>query len=101
MIKEAPLRYTVTFYVEADNREALRAAMEYVAAYIADGVTGYVCGSYLCICRPKVEWNSDSQLIVMSCVKRTARVVAKSLVKAYTRYGGKAMQIVRCEMYKP
>ncbi len=100
MIKETPLRFITTFHIDADSREALEAAVKYVAAYVADGITGYACGSYLCICKPKVEWKSDGQLIVMSCVKHTARVIVKLLVKAYFQCGGKTIRIVKCEEYR-
>jgi hypothetical protein len=99
MFKEVPLRYVVTFHISADSREALEAAVRYMMAYITDGMTGYVCGSYLCTCKPKVEWVGN-QLTVMSCVKRTARAVVRLLVKAYTWHGGKAIQIVKCEKYR-
>jgi hypothetical protein len=100
MFKEAPLRYTATFYVEADSREALEAAIEYVSKYMADGVVGYVCGPYACVCKAKIEWDGV-RLTVRSCLKRTAHVVAKLLVEAYGWFGGKAIQIVKCEEYRP
>jgi hypothetical protein len=99
MIKEAPLRYIVTFYVEADSREALEAAIAHVSKYMTDGVVGYVCGPYACVCRAKIEWDG-ARLTVSSCLKRTAHVVAKLLVKAYGWFGGKAIQIVKCEEYR-
>jgi hypothetical protein len=100
MFKDVPLRYVVTFHVDADSREALEAAVRYVMVYMADGMTGYVCGSHLCICRPKVEWDGGSQLVVRSCVKRTAYAVAKLLVKAYSQHGGRTIRIVRCEKHQ-
>ncbi len=101
MVKEAPLRYTAVFHVEADDREALEAAVAYVSKYMADGVVGYACGSHVCVCRAKIEWDGAARLTVSSCLKRTAHIVAKLLVKAYGWFGGKAIQIVKCEEYKP
>jgi len=100
MIKKAPLRYTATFYVEADSREALEAAIEYVAKHVADGWVMYACGPYVCACRAEIEWDGG-RLTVRSCLKRTARVVAKLLVEVYNWFGGKAIQVVKCENYKP
>jgi hypothetical protein len=100
MIREAPLRHTITFRIEADNYEALKAAVEYVMAFVADSTTGYVCGSHLCICKPKAEWDGNSQLIVKSCVKRAAYAVAKLLAKMYSQHGGRMIRIVKCEEYR-
>ncbi len=100
MIREAPLKYTVVFYVEADNRKALEAAVAYVAKYMADGLVGYVCGSRACVCKAKVDWDG-TRLTVKSCKKRTAHVVAKLLAKAYSWYGGKTIRLIKCEEYKP
>jgi hypothetical protein len=100
MIREAPLRYTATFYVEADNFKALEAAVAYVAKHMSSGWVVYACGPYICTCKAKIEWDG-SRLTVRSCLKRTLSIVAKLLVKAYAWYGGKAIQIVRCETYKP
>ncbi len=100
MIKEGPLRYAVTFYIEADSREALEVAVEYVAKHVEDDLVGYVCGAYACACKAKVEWDG-TRLTIRSCVKRTARVVAKLLAKAYAWYGGKTIRLIKCEEYKP
>jgi hypothetical protein len=100
MIREASLRYVATFRVEADSREALEAAVRYVAKHVGDGAAMYACGSYLCICNVKVEWDG-TQLTVRSCKKSTARVVAKWLLKAYAWYGGKSIRLIKCEEYKP
>jgi len=100
MIKEAPLKYTAVFYVEADSREVLEAAVDYVVKYVADGVVGYVCGPYACVCKIALEWDG-THLTVKSYKKRTAHIVAKLLVKAYSWYGGKSIRLVKCEEYKP
>ena len=99
MFREAPLRYVVTFCAEADSREALEAAVEYVSKYLADGWVGYVCGPYVCVCKAEAEWDGE-RLTVKTCTKRSVRVVAKLLVKAYAWYGGKTMQLVNCGEYR-
>jgi len=100
MFREAPLKYVVTFHVEVDTKEALEAAVEYVAKHIAGGWVGYVCGPYACVCKAKLEWDG-SRLTVRSCVKRTAHVVAKLLIKAYVQRGGKSIRLIKCEEYRP
>jgi len=100
MIREASLRYAATFYVEADSREALEAAVKYVMEHVKDGVAMYACGRYVCVCKVKLEWDGN-QLTVRSCKKRAAHVVAKWLLKAYSWYGGKSIRLVKCEEYKP
>jgi hypothetical protein len=94
MIREAPLRYAVTFYVEADNYEALKAAVEYVAKRMEIGRVVYACGRYACFCRVKVEWDG-SRLTVRSCMKRAVRAAVKLLVEAYSWFGGKSIQVVK------
>jgi len=91
MIREAPLKHTAVFYVEADNYEALEAAVEYVARRMEIGKVVYACGPYACFCRTELEWAGE-RLTVRSCMKRAA---VKLLVEAYSRFGGKAIQIVR------
>jgi len=94
MIKEAPLKYTVVFYVEADNCEALEAAVEYVMRRLEGGLVGYACDPHACICKVEVEWGGG-WLVVRTCTERAAYTVAKLLVTAYTWLGGKAVQVVR------
>jgi hypothetical protein len=94
MIREMPLKYAAAFYVEADNYEALEAAVEYVARRMEIGKVVYACGPYACFCRTELEWN-DTWLTVKSCMKRAVDAAAKLLVEAYSRFGGKAIQIVR------
>ena len=101
MIKQAPLRYTITFHVEADNREALEAAVEHVMKYLADSIIGYVCGLYICACKAEIVWDGNGRLTVRSCLRRTARAVAKMLIEAYVRHGGKSIRLVRCEEFSP
>jgi hypothetical protein len=100
MIREASLRYAATFRVEADSQKALEAAVRYVMEHVKDGVVGYVCGPYVCVCRVEVEWDGE-RLMVKSCKKRTAHIVAKWLLKAYSWYGGKSIRLVKCEEYRP
>jgi len=94
MIKEAPLKYTAVFYVEADSREALEAAVEYVARRMEIGKVVYVCGPYVYVCKTELEWNA-TWLTVKSCMKRAVHAAAKLPVEAYGWFGGKAIQIVR------
>jgi hypothetical protein len=101
MIKEAPLKYTVTFYVEANRREALEAAVKYVMEHVKDGVAMYACGRSVCVCNAKVEWDGNNKLTVKSCLKRTANIVARWLLKAYVWHGGGSIRLVKCEEYKP
>ena len=99
MIKEAPLKYTVTFYVEANRREALEAAVKYVMEHVKDGVAMYACGRYVCVCKVKLEWDGE-RLTVRSCKKRTAHIVARWLLKAYVWHGGESMRLIKCEEYQ-
>jgi len=99
MFREASLKYVVTFRVEADTKEALEAAVEYVAKHMADGWVAYVCSPYVCTCKAKVEWDG-TRLTVKTCTKRSVRVVAKWLLKAYAWYGGKTIQLAKCEEYR-
>ncbi len=94
MIREAPLRYAAVFYVEADNHEALKAAVEYVAKRMEIGKIVYACGPYACFCRTELEWDGE-RLTVKSCMKRAVRAAVKLLVEAYSWLGGKAIQVVR------
>jgi hypothetical protein len=93
MIREAPLRYAAAFYVEADNYEALRAAVEYAARRMAVGKVVYACGPYVCVCRTELEWDGE-RLIVKSCMKRAVHVAVKLLIEAYGWFGGKSIQVV-------
>jgi hypothetical protein len=99
MIKEAPLKYTAVFYVEADRREALEAAVKYVMEHVKDGVVMYACGHSVCVCKVELEWDG-SRLAVKSCKKRTAHIVARWLLKAYSWHGGRSIQLVKCEEYR-
>jgi hypothetical protein len=94
MIREAPLRYVAVFYVEADNYEALEAAVEYVARRLEISKVVYACGPYACFCRTELEWDG-ARLTVRSCMKRAVDAAVKLLVEAYSRFGGKAIQVVR------
>jgi hypothetical protein len=94
MFKEAPLKYAAAFYVEADNYEALRAAVEHAARRMATGKVVYACGAYVCVCRTELEWGGE-RLIVKSCMKRAVRAAVKLLVEAYGWFGGKSIQVVR------
>jgi hypothetical protein len=94
MIREAPLKYAAAFYVEADNCEALRAAVEYAAKRMEIGKVVYACGPQACICKTRVEWGGE-RLIVKSCMKRAVRAAVKLLVEAYGWFGGKSIQVVR------
>jgi len=100
MIREASLKYTVAFHIEADSREALEAAVKYVMEHVEGGIAMYACNRYVCVCKVKLEWDG-SRLTVRSCVKRTAHVVAKLLIKAYVRHGGGSMRLIKCEEYRP
>jgi hypothetical protein len=99
-VREAPLKYTVVFYVEADRREALEAAVKYVMEYVKDGVAMYACGRHVCVCKVKLEWDGN-RLTVRSCVKLAVRIIAKRLAKAYIWHGGRSIRLVKCEEYKP
>jgi hypothetical protein len=94
MIREAPLKHTAVFYVEADNYEALEAAVEYVAKRLEIGKVVYACGPYACFCRTELEWDG-AWLTVRSCMKRAVDAAVKLLIEAYSRFGGKAIQVVR------
>jgi phosphosulfolactate synthase (CoM biosynthesis protein A) len=100
MIKEAPLKYTVVFYVEADRREALEAAVKYVMEYVKDGVAMYACGPYVCVCKVKLEWDGE-RLTVKTCLKRSVDTAVKWLLKAYVWHGGGSIRLIKCEEYKP
>ena len=100
MIREASLRYAATFYIEADSQEALEAAVKYVMEHVKDGVAMYACGRYVCVCKVKLEWDGE-RLTVRSCMKRTAHIVAKWLLKAYVWHGGGSIRLIKCEEYKP
>ena len=93
MIREAPLRYAAAFYVEADNCEALRAAVEYVAKRMEIGKVVYACDGYVCVCRTELEWDGE-RLVVKSCMRRAVHAAVKLLIEAYGWFGGKAMQVV-------
>ena len=94
MVRETPLKYVATFYVEADNYEALEAAVEYVMMRLGSGLVAYPCGGQACLCRVEVKWDG-SRLAVEACAERAAHAVAELLIRAYTWLGGKAVQVVR------
>jgi len=100
MIREAPLKYTAVFYVEADSRKALEATVEYVARRMEIGKVVYACDPYACFCRTRVEWD-DTWLTVKSCMKRAVHAAAKLLVEAYGWFGGKAIQLIKYKEYTP
>jgi hypothetical protein len=93
-----PLKYIAVFYVEADSREALEAAVAYAMKHLEGGLVGYACGMQACLCKAELEW-SGGRLTVRTCAERAAYAVAKLLVRAYTWLGGKAIQVVKCEEY--
>ena len=93
-----PLKYIAVFYVEADSREALEAAVAYAMMRLDGGLVGYVCGLQACFCKAELEWGGG-WLTVRTCAERAAYAVAKLLVRAYTWLGGKAIQVVKCEEY--
>jgi len=86
--------YAAAFYVEADSQEALGAAVDYVMRRLGGGFVAYVCGPRACLCRVEVKWDG-SRLEVEACSERAAFAVAKLLIRAYTWFGGKAVQVVR------
>ena len=94
MNKNASPIYAATFYVEADDQEALEAAVEYVMMRLGSGLVGYSCGPHACLCGVEVEWGGGL-LAVKTCSERAAFAVAKLLVRAYTWLGGKAVQVVK------
>ena len=100
MVREAALKYIATFYVEADDQEALEAAVEYVMRRLGSGLVGYSCGPYACLCRVEVEWGGG-WLTVKTCAESAAYAVAKLLVRAYTWLGGGAIQVVKYEERAP
>jgi len=100
MIEKASIKYAATFCVEADSQEALEAAVEYVMRRMSSGLVGCACGPQACACRAEVEWGGG-WLTVRTCAEQAAYSVAKLLVTAYTRLGGKAIQVVRCEECRP
>jgi hypothetical protein len=100
MIKEAPLKYTAVFYVEADSRETLETAVEYVARRLEIGKVVYACGPYVCVCKTELEWDG-TRLTVKSCIKRAVHAAAKLLVEAYGWFGGKAIQLIKYKEYTP
>jgi glutamine synthetase type III len=100
MIRETPLKYVVAFRVEADSREALEAAIDYVAKHMADGWVVYACGPHACVCKVKLEWDGE-RLTVKTCLKRSVDTTVKWLLKSYSWYGGKSIRLIKCEEYMP
>jgi len=101
MIREAPLRYVAVFRVEADSRETLEKAVTYAAKRFEIGKVVYACGPYhACFCHIKLEWDG-TRLTVRSCMKRAVDAAVKLLVKAYSRFGGKAIQLIKYKEYTP
>jgi hypothetical protein len=99
MTEEMPPKYAATFCVEADSQEALEVAVEYVMRRMSSGWVGYACGPQACICKVEVKWGGGC-LAVRTCTEHVAYAVAKLLVRAYAWFGGKAIQVVRCEEYR-
>jgi hypothetical protein len=95
-----PLKYAAIFRVEADSREALEAAVEYVARRLEIGKVVYACGPHVCVCRTELEWNG-TRLTVKSCMKRAVDAAAKLLVEAYGWFGGKSMRLIKYEEQAP
>ncbi len=93
--EKALFKYAATFCVEADNYEALEAAVAYVMKRLKGGLVGYSCGLQACVCKAEVEWGGDC-LTVRTCAEQAAHAVAKLLVAAYMWFGGKAIQVVKC-----
>jgi hypothetical protein len=100
MIRKAPLKYAATFRVETDSREALEAAVEYVARRLEIGKVVYACGPYACVCKTELEWDG-ARLTVRSCMKRAVDAAAKLLVEAYGWFGGKSIQLIKYEEQTP
>jgi len=100
MIRKAPLKYAAIFRVEADSREVLEAAVEYVARRLEIGKVVYACGPYACVCKTELEWN-DTWLTVKSCMKRAVDATAKLLVEAYGWFGGKSIRLIKYEEQAP
>ena len=94
VIKGAPLKYTVVYYVEADSYETLEAAVEYVMRRLGSGLVGYSCGPHACLCGIELEW-SGGLLVVRTCAEGAAHAAARLLIRAYIWLGGKEIQVVR------
>jgi hypothetical protein len=94
MSSGAAPKYAAAFYVEADDQEALAAAVDYVMRRLGGGFVAYACGAQACLCQVEVKWDG-SRLAVEACAERAARAVAELLIRAYTWFGGKAVQVVR------
>ncbi len=93
-------RYVITFYVEADNQKALEEALRYVFERVEGGAEIYMCGRNVCVCKVKLDWDGQ-RLTVRSCLKSTAKIVAKRLVSAYIWHGGWSIRLIKCEEYRP
>jgi len=87
--------YVVSFCIEADCREALEKAVDYVKERMEAVWSDVACRPSVCTC--KVEWDGE-RLTVETCAKSDVRLVAELLAKAYARYGGRTMQLIKCRV---
>jgi hypothetical protein len=100
MIREAPLRYVAVFRVETDSRETLEKAVTYAAKRFEIGKVVYACGPYhACFCHIKLEWDGE-RLTVRTCMKRSIYSAVELIRQAYSWFGGRSIQITKCEEYK-
>jgi hypothetical protein len=73
----------------------LEAAVEYVVRRLKGNLVGYACGPYNCVCRVELERGGD-WFAVRTCAEQAAYAVAKLLIEAYSWFGGRAIQVVKC-----
>jgi hypothetical protein len=87
--------YVVSFCIEADCREALEKAVDYVKERMEAIWSDVACHPSVCTC--KVEWDGE-RLTLETCAKSDVRLVAELLAKAYARYGGRTIQLIKCRV---
>ncbi len=87
--------YVVSFCIEADCREVLEKAVDYVKERMEAIWSDVACSPSVCPCR--VGWDGE-RLTVETCSKRDIRLVAELLTKAYARYGGKTIRLFKCKV---
>jgi hypothetical protein len=87
--------YVVSFCIEADCREVLEKTVDYVKKRMETIWSDVACNPNVCTCR--VEWDGE-WLTLETCSKRDIRLVAELLTKAYARYGGKTIRLVKCKV---
>ena len=92
--RRGTIAYVVSFCIEADCREVLEKAVEYVKERMETIWSDVACNPNVCTC--KVEWDGE-RLTLETCSKRDIHLVARLLTKAYARYGGKTIQLVKCK----